>query len=172
MGSNSNINKCPACGALREAMAAVCQDCGYVYTEVNTKVVEDINNQIQGLKSSSINRLAYNRQYIDIIRTFPIPHLKNEILDVMFFIQPKAMEKTSSVSLAWRARQREVFERAKVVCIGDKTHLSIISRYEAELDKVSNRKILNWWYLLPSYTKIALVLFILFILILIIYLYS
>ena len=55
MGSNSNINKCPACGALREAMAAVCQDCGYVYTEVNTKVVEDINNQIQGLKSSSNN---------------------------------------------------------------------------------------------------------------------
>ena len=168
MAMNGYINKCPACGALREAMVAVCPDCGYTFTQINTRVVSDINDSIQSLNATSLTGKEYNKRYIEIIRNFPIPHLKDEILDVMFFIQPKALEKTSNISLAWRSRQREVFERAKVICKEDKKHLSIITRYELELKKASGKKIFNWWHLMSSRSKVLFILTIVFILILII----
>lgn len=32
----ANIDKCPACGAFRQSFAAVCPDCGYEFTDIQT----------------------------------------------------------------------------------------------------------------------------------------
>lgn len=34
--AQQNVNKCPACGALRESFAAICPECGYEFTDVQT----------------------------------------------------------------------------------------------------------------------------------------
>lgn len=155
-----NVNKCPACGTLRPAMATECPACGYVFTQSSAKVVEELSEKLDSVRGLSDNAV------IDIIKSFHIPHIKEELLDVMYFIQPKALEKTSRVSLAWRARQREVFERAKTACAHDRVALEKIQSYEAQIDRLAKQRVRNTWIMLPLWAKIVLPIAVLFLILL------
>lgn len=145
-----NVNKCPACGALRPAMAAVCPECGYAFTNSGAKVVEELSAKLDSVRGRG------DEAVIGVIKSFRIPHIVEELLDVMYFIQPKALEKTSAVSLAWRARQREVFERAKEACAHDKANLKKVLEYEKQIDRLTKQRVRNTWMMLPLWAKIAI----------------
>ena len=166
--SSENVNVCPCCKAPRPAMGAVCPDCGYVYTTANATIVCDLSERLSELVEQGLTGAAYNESAVEIIRNFNIPHIKEEILDIMYYIQPKALEKASPISLAWRARQREVFERAKAVCVGDKTNLAKVASYEAAFKAKADNKLLNWWQLTPLYAKVLMAVALLFVIILVI----
>lgn len=166
--SNESVSICPGCKSPRPAMGAVCPYCGYVYTTSNTVVLRELSERLDALVGDSLSTMLYNKRAVEIIRNFNIPHVKEEVLDIMYYIQPKALEKASPVSLAWRARQREVFERAKAVCVGDKQNLAKIAEYEKAFKAKADNKLLNWWQLTPLYAKVIGVVAILFIIVLII----
>ena len=166
--SVDGANVCPSCRAPRPAMGAVCPDCGYVYTTANAVVISDLSERLDALVEQGLSGKAYNDCAVEIIRNFQIPHIKEEVLDIMYYIQPKALEKASPVSLAWRARQREVFERAKSVCAGDKANLAKVSAYESSFKAKADNKLLNWWQLTPMYAKALMAAALIFVILLLI----
>lgn len=145
-----SVEKCPACGAIRPAMAAMCPECGYAFTSSKAKVVEELSDKLNSVRGKG------EKAVIDVIKSFRIPHIVEELLDVMYFIQPKALEKTSAVSLAWRARQKEVFERAKEACAHDKANLNKVLEYERQIEQLSKQHVRNTWAMLPLWAKIAI----------------
>lgn len=157
---NNSLNKCPACGALRQAMATECTECGYQFTKSGTTVLIELSAKLDdwGRNSGHLLKKRHEAQLVEIINSFHIPHVKEELLDVMYFIQPKALEPTSTVSKAWRARQREVFERVKQACVHDKVNMNTILAYEAEINKLDKQHIRNIWRTTPGYIKWPLVI--------------
>lgn len=165
-----NINKCPACGALRSALATECPECGYNFTTSTTTALRDLAWRLEvfGHTSSRLTSEQREAQLIDIITSFRIPHVKQELLDVMYFIQPHALKPISPISLAWRTRQHEVIERAKGVCSSDKENLKVVLAYESELKKREKQYVRNWWRTTPNYIKWPLIAVVVVLLLLLI----
>ena len=160
---------CPNCGAVRPAMATACPDCGYEYTTARTTAVQMLSQQLEelqttaqtmnfrgrGLEALLDNSMAEEdrrNQFIckrekEIIQNFPIPHTKAEILDLIYYIQPKAIANTiSQTTFAWQEKFSELLIRAKIVFADDKQKLDLIVQYEREfLNTRKNKRIRLWW---------------------------
>lgn len=158
---SKDINKCPACGALRTALSAQCPECGYDFHNSNCKVIEDLNRRLEEITDR--NPVDVQRKQLDIIRSFAIPQIKEEILDLLIYIQPKATQKNSKVTAEWRLRQKEVIQRAKMAFATDKAVLSKVQAYEDELNKLNKQVVRQWWQKTSWITKAAIVALVLLI---------
>lgn len=102
--------RCPACGALHVAGTAVCPECGYAFTGIQaTRSSEKLYNQLMTFNSenrveakgvvSSLMKM-YNlsddgeadiaRRKFDVIQSFPVPNSREDLIDFLTSIQPKA----------------------------------------------------------------------------------
>lgn len=160
------INKCPACGALRPALAAQCPECGYDFVNTNCKVINELNAKFEALQSTQFAGVGYASKQIEIIKAFAIPQIKEELLDLLIYIQPKALDKNSKVTQEWRLRQKEVIQRMKMAFANDRKVLATVAEYESELNKVEKQWLRQWWQKSSILTKIAVVVGVLFILLL------
>jgi len=167
--SQVKIDKCPACGALRNAADVKCPECGYEYTSAGASVINQLNSELDriGLFSGS-NPAEYNRKLSTLIENFHIPQVKRELLDLMLFLQPKALDESAPMAAAWRRRQKEVIERAKHAFSGneDKKVMETVLAYEEALKKAEKKNKKNFWQKMPLLVKILLILAVLFIIIL------
>lgn len=160
------INKCPACGALRPALAAQCPECGYDFVNTNCKVINELNAKFEALQSTQFAGVGYASKQIEIIKAFAIPQIKEELLDLLIYIQPKALDKNSKVTQEWRLRQKEVIQRMKMAFANDRKVLATVAEYESELNKVEKQWLRQWWQKSSILTKVAVVIGVLFILLL------
>lgn len=158
---HKDLNKCPACGALRTALSAQCPECGYDFHNSNCKVIEDLNRRLEEITDR--NPVDVQRKQLDIIRSFAIPQIKEEILDLLIYIQPKATQKNSKVTAEWRLRQKEVIQRATMAFATDKAVLSKVQAYEDELNKLNKQVVRQWWQKTSWITKTAIVVLVLLI---------
>lgn len=158
---HKDLNKCPACGALRTALSAQCPECGYDFHNSNCKVIEDLNRRLEEITDR--NPVDVQRKQLDIIRSFAIPQIKEEILDLLIYIQPKATQKNSKVTAEWRLRQKEVIQRAKMAFATDKAVLAKVQAYEDELNKLNKQFVRQWWQKSSWITKTAIVVLVLLI---------
>ena len=162
------VNKCPACGALRPALAAQCPECGYDFQNTNCKVIRELNEKLDAIRASKLGGLSFTSKQIEIIRSFAIPQVKEELLDLLIYIQPKALDKNSKVTQEWRLRQKEVIQRIKMAFANDKKVLATVTEYEAELNKVERQWLRQWWQRRSILAKAAIIIGVLFFLLLII----
>ena len=160
------INKCPACGALRPALAAQCPECGYDFVNTNCKVINELNAKFEALQSTQFAGVGYASKQIEIIKAFAIPQIKEELLDLLIYIQPKALDKNSKVTQEWRLRQKEVIQRMKMAFANDRKVLATVAEYESELNKVEKQWLRQWWQKSSILTKVAVVVGMLFIILL------
>lgn len=160
-----NVKKCPACGTLREAMSTQCSACDYEFRDNTTVVIVELNEKFDNLKN--LSRKQYERKYIDVINNFPIPHVREELLDVLIYIQPKALDKESPIRNAWSLRQKEVIERAKLAFENKSKTLDLINKYERELVSYEKQFIKRGWQKMPKLLKALMIVLLLFILLLI-----
>lgn len=159
----NNYNKCPACGALRGALAAQCPECGYDFTDTNCKVINELNKK---LEEASKGRMPAYRKQLEIIRSFTIPQIKEELLDLLIYIQPKATQKNSPVTAEWRLRQKEVIKRAKLAFANERKVLAQVQEYENELTKLERQFVKQWWQKTSTPTKAILIAVLVFIILL------
>lgn len=162
------IKKCPACGAIRNAFSAQCPECGYEFQDTSCKVIDELNNKLDSIAKQKNNTYTRKQLQLDIIKNFAIPQIKEELLDLLVYIQPKTAEKNSDVTDAWRMRQREVVNRAKLAFAEDRMNLAKVLEYEKDLDRLEKQKIRRWWQKLPFIGKVAIILGVIFVLLLII----
>lgn len=154
----NEVNKCPACGALRQALSAQCQECGYDFNHTSCKLVQELDVKFENTS---------NKEKIELIRSFAIPQIKEEILDLLIFIQPKATRKNSKLTTEWRLRQKEVIQRAKMAFANDRRVLAKVQEYEDELTRIERQVIRQWWQKTSVIAKIAIIAVVLFIVLLI-----
>lgn len=153
------IEKCPACGTLRNAIDAQCPACGYDFTDAGTSVIDRLNQELEKIGFYSGNKVgSYDKKIRTLIENFHIPQVKREIFDLMLFIQPKAVDESSEYAHLWLRRQKEVIERAKLA-FADSDNKDIIGKiieYEDELKRIQKKK-KRLWRRLPTYAKVLII---------------
>lgn len=120
-----NISKCPSCGAQVGAFVSSCESCGHEFSEIAA------NKTIAALvaKFDEIEREADDKKLITsggrekiiiskrarVIRDFPIPNSREDLQQLLYFIQPKLIDslKPDPNIEDWRAKFNEVLSRAK-----------------------------------------------------------
>ena len=164
----NDVNKCPACGALRPALVAQCPECGYDFHHTTCKMVEELNIRFENISEKSSLSYKVELQQIEVIRSFAVPQIKEEILDLLIYIQPKATRRNSKITEEWRLRQKEVIQRAKMAFANDKKVLAQVQEYEEHLKKIEKQYLRQWWQKRGLISKIVIVVAVLFFTLLII----
>lgn len=147
-------------------MATQCPACDFEFRDALSALLVELNEKFDSLRNQGLSASDYERLSIDVIRKFAIPHIREELLDVLIYIQPKALDKESAVRDAWSVRQREVIERAKMAFENSPKTMMVIKRYEEELDKYEKQTIRRFWRRLPLLVKSLIVVSVLFLILL------
>ncbi len=179
-GKFGDIKKCPACGAFIQSFNSSCADCGYefrnvaanssvktlseklenVIKECNSMSFESknlINEKLETKTVQEIRKKAeiFSRQN-QIIKNFPIPNTKEDILELLHFIFPKTKISFTSDkdTIAWRNKFLEVINRAKVAYSKDSKMLAEIAAYEKNFEVSRFGKVLLIFSNLDSFGKL------------------
>lgn len=105
-----DVRKCPSCGAHYQAGSIYCVECGHEFTGVQastavarfSEMLRDIEmrNASQGsLLKDTLAMMGFGgdgrqREIATAIQTFPIPNSKEDLLEFILFLKPKAEMKS------------------------------------------------------------------------------
>lgn len=140
-----SINKCPSCGAQLGAFVSSCEACGHEFTDIDanrsiTALVarfEEIEREVDDKDIKGKNRLkAIIEKRARVIRDFPVPNSRDDLQQLMFFIQPKIVNSVQPDANIedWRVKFMEVLNRAKNAYRNDASALAEFDRIEKSLD--------------------------------------
>ena len=177
-----DVKKCPACGAVVGAFKTVCPECDYEFRNVDTnRSITELTNRINAvheeceqkrkngaykssgfLKSLDSNENVNERLQDDltqklnnVIANFPVPNSREDIIELLQFIQPKvqigsSFDKNAS---AWRQKYIEIINRAKISYANDAKMMSQIAYYEQASSQSKISSILAKFNALPTNIK-------------------
>lgn len=171
------LKKCPACGAIVQSFSALCSECGFEFrTNETTPSVERLFELLNAVEAKSnedlggvfgsfkqvigaeiMNNMGVGdkttRQKIEIIRTFPLPTTKNDILEFLTLAAPLASSPIPNIfknpikfftrdvekerdplAPVWRAKCIQVVEKAKIALKEDKDTLKQIAEIVKPLE--------------------------------------
>ena len=160
--NNSNkygeVKKCPACNALINSFSSLCEECGYEFRNIEVnKFVKSLSEKLEKVvsdcelksyehlvgsgysdeESARKSDIIYKHKFV--IKNFPIPNTKEDILELLFFIQPKTelgLRADKNV-FEWRSKYKEILTRAKSSFRSSKSSINEISQMEVEFKKVN-----------------------------------
>jgi len=162
-----DVKKCPACGAIVISFSAKCSDCGHEFSNIETnvsieklfKLLTEIDNKPKetfGMFQKD-KELAYESDLVqkkaEIIKNFPIPNTKNDILEFLICAVPHARKvksgiaslfsskhfgvsdsyKEQEIGKAWKNKCEQIIMKAKFSLKEDKKALEEINVYAQEL---------------------------------------
>jgi hypothetical protein len=133
---HGEVKKCPVCGALVQGFQACCPECGYMFEKV------EANSSIERLmkmlneardKYKDVSPWAFKNSYNDelsIIKNFPIPNTKTDIIDFLLFLEPKAKDELDLYHEAYRQKYLECVKKAKLLFPEDKEITALLGSSE------------------------------------------
>lgn len=146
-----DVRKCPNCGAILESFITKCPDCDFEFTNVEAvssisklfKKLESLDEQKGGGFFSIFKDEGIEEKKISIVKTFPIPNTKEDLLEFLSVAAPLGKKKsifsagedsmTQSMRSAWREKCGQVIMKARFSMKDDKATLAEIERYAKEL---------------------------------------
>lgn len=171
-----DVKKCPACGAIVTSFSAKCGDCDHEFSniEVNTSIQKlfslliELDNKysnpnekvgLTSLFSNALSKASNSDELInkkcDIIKNFPIPNTKSDILEFLSSAVPHARKVKSGISSifaskswggsdsnaykeqeigkAWKYKCEQIIMKARFSLKGDIKGLEEINMYANEL---------------------------------------
>lgn len=153
-----SVRKCPSCGALVEASAVKCAECGYIFVgiEANNSIVRfseqlaEIENRFskQG-RFGEEEDSRHTREVVSAISNFPVPTTKEDLLEFILFVQPKTKhhsdesEEEDKIVTAYHHKYVECIEKAKIFFSDD-------PQFQLLFDKYSDSKKIRWRNLTPK----------------------
>lgn len=127
------ITKCPNCGAVVEAGAVKCEDCGYVFRGVEAnfstqKLAEVLANIDEAYRNKSSLfdpslRLRCLNEKATAVQSLPVPTTKEDLLE--FIINMKSRFENQNVGpgdplkAAYKSKYQECFAKAKLMFAND-----------------------------------------------------
>ncbi len=152
-----DVRKCPACGAIVPSFKAVCPDCGHEFTgiEANSSVEklskmlltaekEDDQSEIAKFMSAYTGNMGGKvaKRKAEIITNFPIPTTKEDLLEFITFLAPKAKKigffdkfswekvggsyESLRLNTTYRAKLEEVLMKGKITLSRDAEAMAVI----------------------------------------------
>ena len=105
-----DVKKCPSCGQPIEPGTIRCESCGYAFRGVESvssvekfsKMMRDIEekhaNKRGGIISELLGEISFgnsgrDKELYTAITTFPIPNSKEDLIEFILYLQPKANDK-------------------------------------------------------------------------------
>ncbi|WP_024972612.1 hypothetical protein [Ralstonia pickettii] len=147
-----SINKCPSCGAALGAFVSSCESCGHEFTDVaaNRSIttlvsrLEDIERDAdeKGLTGKNRQQVVLEKR-ARLIRDFPIPNSREDLQQLLYFIQPKIADsiKPDPNVEDWRVKFSEVINRAKYAYRNEASTLAEFERIEQSLESSLSSKV-------------------------------
>lgn len=140
-----NINKCPNCGAPLAAFASICESCGHEITDIEAnRTITALVERFEAIEREADEKQLSGRRRAQaildkrarVIRDFPIPNSREDLQQLLYFIQPKLVEsvKPDPNVEDWRAKFTEVLNRAKNAYKNDSGALAEFDRIDRSLD--------------------------------------
>ena len=143
--SDGVVHKCPRCGQILGAFAAVCPSCGYELRDVDASTVVNAMSEMLLKADSSEEKIA-------IIRSFPIPNTKEDVLEFITWassnINPEAYkvfssssnEENAAQSDAWEAKLDQAYQKARIMFGSDKEFPAVEAIYRQTKKGVAHAK--------------------------------
>ena len=151
-----DIKKCPSCGAPVESFNTKCGECGHEFRGIEaSKTISTLFEKLDSIekerdtikpggltgllgglneaaKQSEIDEII-TRKKAALIRNFPIPNTREELLELLHFVYPKINNKAGSDNNFndWKAKFNEIIGRAKFAYKNDKSMLDELLYYES-----------------------------------------
>jgi hypothetical protein len=150
-----DMKKCPSCGAPVQSFATKCSDCGYEFRGIEAsktvtmlfEKLDSIEKERDTVKLKGMSFLAgmggeeARQQQIDeiiirkksnLIRNFPIPNTRDDLLELLNFIHPKINNKDNFDKnyRDWKTKFNEIIARAKFAYKNNKSMLDDLKHYE------------------------------------------
>lgn len=143
-----DVRKCPNCGAILESFTTKCPDCDFEFTNVEAvssisklfKKLESLDEQKGGGFFSAFKDESIDRKKISIVKTFPIPNTKEDLLEFLSVAAPLGKKKSifsaleDAMTQAWREKCGQVIMKARFSMKDDKATLEEIEKYAKELN--------------------------------------
>lgn len=138
------VSKCPSCGAQLGAFVSACSACGHEFADVQanrsiTSLVERFDEIERDVDAKQLRGRQREQALIErkarVIRDFPIPNSREDLQQLLYFIQPKLAPsvKPDPNIEDWRAKFAEVIARARNAYKGDSEALAEFDAIEASL---------------------------------------
>lgn len=154
-----DIRKCPSCGAMVESFQTKCADCGYEYTNIScNNSINKLMTMLYDIEASRTSRASgfkkdmfKIRDKIDdrkreVIKNFPIPTTREDILEFLAAAVPNATKKGNFFTCreeenighnqfvtTWKAKCEQIIIKAKFAMQNDKPTLEEIKKYAERL---------------------------------------
>lgn len=166
---SGDLKKCPSCGAPARSFQTNCSDCGHEFSNIEAnasihklfKMLDEVESQRKlndgisfgGIMANLATEIGFgigdkiNYRKKEIIRNFPIPNTKEDILEFLSLALPNARKVgnffTSSNELVnklhnefvpvWRAKCEQIIMKAKFSMKDDKQTLDEVEYYAKQL---------------------------------------
>lgn len=149
-----DVRKCPGCGAIVESFTTRCPDCGLEFSNIGTTSsfnllslkLEDLENKKKHTIFGTLKELTIDKQKATLIRGFPVPTTKEDILEFVSMATPLAKPATKKIiqfwdvtlgqyeiAKAWKAKCEQVIMKARFSMKDDNATLAEIEGYAKEL---------------------------------------
>ena len=129
------VYKCPKCGESINAFSAVCPSCGHEFR--GSQSSESLYAFVQ-----AITNAESDGKKVDIIRTFPIPNTKEDIIEFMLIASTNmAGEQKQSVYDAWLVKFDQGYQKARLLIRDSKEFEEVQRIYDLTQKKVKTTRV-------------------------------
>lgn len=139
-----DVRKCPRCGAIVESFTTRCPDCGHEFSNVGavssfsllSAKLEALDSKKKGGFIGAFTDDTIDRQKLSLIKNFPVPTTKEDILEFVSMAMPLAKSTTwvdKYVAKTWKEKCEQVIIKARFSMKEDKATLAELERYAKEL---------------------------------------
>lgn len=141
------ITKCPNCGAPVEPMAVKCSMCDYEFRNVEalkssqilSEKLEAVGNAYRDKKDSLDKNYYMQKEQATIIRNFPVPTAKEDLLDFCITMRARWNSITNleqTLRAPFKSKYDECVSKCKLLFPNDPMFQGIYEQYEKDKKKV------------------------------------
>lgn len=147
------VKKCPRCGEPVEPMAVKCSACGYEFRGVEAlkssqqlaDKLDEIAKSYRDKKGNSFqqhdNQIYSMTEQARVIKSFPVPTTKEDLLDFAISMQskwnaePSVMGMKNSLAQAYKAKYDECVNKAKILFPNDPMFQGVFDQHNVDNTK-------------------------------------
>lgn len=131
---DGEIHKCPNCGEVLNSFVSICPACGF---ELRGKKNSDAVQQF----ATKLLQAETTQQKVTIIRNFPVPNTKEDILEFMILASSNIVgESNKEIFNAWIVKFEQCYHKAKLSFGNDSDFVKIKNIYEQTSKQITKER--------------------------------
>lgn len=131
---DGELHKCPHCGEVLNSFVVTCPTCGFELR--GTKSSHSVTSFAERLESAKSQE-----QRVSLIRNFPVPNTKEDILEFMILASSNFEDKLDKeICDAWLAKIEQCYQKGKLLFKDDVFFVGIQNAYDQAYAKIKRTK--------------------------------